>query len=153
MPKSKWYETKRSILDLGRPHPIDGKSFDETVSMLQDSVDKAKLGDKEKSSALKRLHSVDVDGEKSGNPIDFLSDLIDAEWVALWKALIERQDTTPSLSRRPPKRWSSEATRGSMCSSVGSFASTGDRSVQQKLVVTCAVSSASVINPSGSQVG
>ena len=64
----------------GRPHPIDGESFDETVSMLQDSVDKAKLGDKEKSSALKRLHSVAVDGEKSNSPIDFLSDLIDAEW-------------------------------------------------------------------------
>ena len=37
----------------GRPHPIDGKSFDETVSMLQDSVDQARLGDKEKSGALK----------------------------------------------------------------------------------------------------
>ena len=64
----------------GRPHPIDGESFDETVSMLQDSVDRAKLGDKEKSSALKRLHSVTVDGEKSDSPVDFLSDLIDSEW-------------------------------------------------------------------------
>ena len=64
----------------GRPHPIDGESFDETVSMLQNSVDRAKLGDKEKSSALKRLHSVAVDGEKSGSPVDFLSDLIDSEW-------------------------------------------------------------------------
>ena len=64
----------------GRPHPIDEKSFDETVSMLQDSVDSAKLGDKEKSGALKRLHSVAKDGEKAGNPIDFLSDLIDSEW-------------------------------------------------------------------------
>ena len=33
----------------GRPHPIDEKSFDETVSMLQNSVDAAKLGDKDKS--------------------------------------------------------------------------------------------------------
>ena len=35
----------------GRPHPIDTKSFDETVEMLQDTVDKAKIGDKEKSNA------------------------------------------------------------------------------------------------------
>lgn len=64
----------------GRPHPIDTKSFDETVSMLQHSVDRAKLGDKEKSSALKRLHKLAVDGESKGVPIDFLQDLIEHEW-------------------------------------------------------------------------
>ena len=32
--------------------------------MLQDSVDQAKLGDKEKSSALKRLHSVAKERER-----------------------------------------------------------------------------------------
>lgn len=30
----------------GRPHPIDTKSFDETVTMLQDTIDKSKMGDK-----------------------------------------------------------------------------------------------------------
>ena len=64
----------------GRPHPIDTESFDEAVSMLTDSVDKAKLGDKDKSDALRRLHSIAVDGESKGNPIDFLQDLIDSEW-------------------------------------------------------------------------
>ena len=64
----------------GRPHPIDEKSFDETVEMLQTSVDRSKLGDKDKSSALKRLHSVAVSGESAGTPIDFLSDLIEYEW-------------------------------------------------------------------------
>ena len=64
----------------GRPHPIDEKSFDETVSMLQNSVDSAKLGDKEKSAALKRLHKVAVAGESVGSPLDYLSDLIDSEW-------------------------------------------------------------------------
>ena len=64
----------------GRPHPIDTKSFDETVEMLQNSVDKSKLGDKDKSSALKRLHNMAVTGETKGSPIDFLQDLIENEW-------------------------------------------------------------------------
>ena len=64
----------------GRPHPIDTESFDETVSMLQNSVDKAKLGDKDKSTALKRLHNLAVKGETKGVPMDFLQDLIDHEW-------------------------------------------------------------------------
>ena len=64
----------------GRPHPIDTKSFDETVEMLQNSVDKSKLGDKDKSSALKRLHKMAVTGETKGSPIEFLQDLIENEW-------------------------------------------------------------------------
>lgn len=64
----------------GRPHPIDTKSFDETISMLQNSVDKAKLGDKQRSGALRRLHRVAVDGESKGAPIDFLRGLIEDEW-------------------------------------------------------------------------
>ena len=64
----------------GRPHPIDTKSFDETVEMLQNSVDKSKLGDGDKSTALKRLHNMAVTGETKGSPIEFLQDLIDHEW-------------------------------------------------------------------------
>jgi len=64
----------------GRPHPIDTKSFDETVEMLQNSVDKSKLGDKDKSSALRKLHNMAVTGETKGTPIEFLQDLIDSEW-------------------------------------------------------------------------
>ena len=64
----------------GRPHPIDVKAFDETIEMLQTSVDKAKLGDKEKSNALKRLHKLAVQGESVGTPLDYLEDFIDGEW-------------------------------------------------------------------------
>ena len=64
----------------GRPHPIDTKALDETVEMLQNSVDKSKLGDKDKSDALKRLHEISVDGETKGSPIEFLQDLIEHEW-------------------------------------------------------------------------
>lgn len=64
----------------GRPHPIDTKSMDEAVSMLNDSVSRSKLGDKDKSSALKRLHDTAVKGETKGIPLDFLKELIDHEW-------------------------------------------------------------------------
>ena len=64
----------------GRPHPIDTESFDETVSMLQDTIDKSKMGDKDKSDGLKRLHKAAVSGENKGVPLDFISDLIDNEW-------------------------------------------------------------------------
>ncbi len=48
--------------------------------MLQNSVDRSKMGDEDKSSALKRLHKMAVNGETKGSPIDFLQDLIDQEW-------------------------------------------------------------------------
>ena len=38
------------------------------------------MGDQDKSSALKRLHKMAVNGETKGSPIDFLQDLIDQEW-------------------------------------------------------------------------
>ena len=52
----------------GRPHPIDEKSFDETVEMLQNSVDRSKLGNKDKSSALKRLHKIAVKESRWNTP-------------------------------------------------------------------------------------
>lgn len=64
----------------GRPHPMDTKAMEETVSMLEDSVTKSKLGDKDKSSAIKRLHKAAVDGESKGVPLDFLGELIENEW-------------------------------------------------------------------------
>jgi len=64
----------------GRPHPIDTKSFDETVTMLQDTIDKSKMGDKDKSDGLKRLHKAAVSGETKGVPLDFINELIDNEW-------------------------------------------------------------------------
>jgi len=64
----------------GRPHPIDTKAMDETIDMLQNSVDKSKLGDKDKSRAIKRLHRACVDNEKGASPISFLEDLIEYEW-------------------------------------------------------------------------
>ena len=48
--------------------------------MLQDSIDKSKMGDKDKSDGLKRLHKAAVVGETKGVPLDFINELIDNEW-------------------------------------------------------------------------
>jgi len=64
----------------GRPHPVDTESLDETIGMLQNAVDRAKLGEKDKSNALRRLHTVAKAGENKGIPMDFLQDLIEHEW-------------------------------------------------------------------------
>ncbi|MBE1286199.1 MAG: DUF763 domain-containing protein [Alteromonadaceae bacterium] len=64
----------------GRPHPMDTKAMEETVNMLEESVAKSKLGDKDKSSAIKRLHKAAVEGETKGVPLDFLGELIENEW-------------------------------------------------------------------------
>ena len=64
----------------GRPHPVDTKAYDETIEMLQDSVEKSKLGYNDKSKAIKRLHRATKDVESRFTPISFLEDLLDIEW-------------------------------------------------------------------------
>ena len=64
----------------GVPHPVDTETYDETIEMLQDAVEKAKLGYNDKSKALKRLHNATVKNEKSISPLSFFEDLLDFEW-------------------------------------------------------------------------
>ena len=64
----------------GRPHPVDTKAYDETIKMLQDSVEKSKLGYNDKSKAIKRLHRATKDVESRFTPVSFLEDLLDIEW-------------------------------------------------------------------------
>ena len=64
----------------GRPHPVDKESYDETIEILGDAVEKSKLGYNDKSKALKRLHKATVKNENSFSPISFLDDFMDYEW-------------------------------------------------------------------------
>ena len=64
----------------GRPHPVDKESYDETIEILGDAVEKSKLGYNDKSKALKRLHKATVKNENSFSPIAFLDDFMDYEW-------------------------------------------------------------------------
>ena len=63
----------------GRPYPIDEQALTRLLGCFR-TVDRSKLGDKDKFSALKRLHKVAVKGESVSNPMDFLGDLIEGEW-------------------------------------------------------------------------
>ena len=64
----------------GRPHPVDTESYDKTIEILKDSVEKSKLGYSDKSKALKRLHKATMKTETHLSPFSFLEDLIDMEW-------------------------------------------------------------------------
>ena len=64
----------------GVPHPVDTKTYDKTIDMLQDSVEKSKLGYNDKSKALRRLHRATVKNEKGYTPTAFLEDILDLEW-------------------------------------------------------------------------
>ena len=64
----------------GRPHPVDTESYDKTIEMLQDSVERSKLGYNDKSKALRRLHTATKEVESRYTPVAFLKDILDIEW-------------------------------------------------------------------------
>jgi hypothetical protein len=41
----------------GHPYPVDRKVYDQTIEVLKGAIDKAKLGDREKMDAIRRLRS------------------------------------------------------------------------------------------------
>jgi len=43
----------------GTPHPVDRKTYDTSINVLTDAVRKARIGDNEKTDALKRLATFD----------------------------------------------------------------------------------------------
>ena len=47
---------------------------------ISQSERESKMGDKDKSDSLKRLHKAAVSGESKGVPLDFINELIDNEW-------------------------------------------------------------------------
>jgi hypothetical protein len=64
----------------GHPFPVPTKVYNETISTLQTAVHKAKLGNTEKSEAIKKLHTIAAKAEK-----DFLAE------QANFNALIEKE--------------------------------------------------------------
>lgn len=74
----------------GHPFPVPTKVYDETISTLQYAVEKAKLGNSEKSEAIKKLHEIAARAEKDfiPNPIAIGSnfdELIQMEKDESWK--------------------------------------------------------------------
>jgi hypothetical protein len=52
----------------GHPFPVPLTVYDETIRVLQDSIEKSKLGYNDKSQCIKRLHKTAVEIEKNSNP-------------------------------------------------------------------------------------
>ena len=63
----------------GHPFPVPLKVYDETISTLRNSIDKAKLGQSDKNEAIKKLSSLAQSLEKTFEPNPFLEDLIKKE--------------------------------------------------------------------------
>ena len=56
----------------GHPFPVPLKIYDESIRVLRDSIEKSKLGYKEKSDCIKRLHQTAFQIEKNCEPeVDF----------------------------------------------------------------------------------
>lgn len=63
----------------GHPFPVPLKVYDESISVLKNAVEKAKIGLTEKQQALKSLSSIAVRLEDGFHPRDFLDDVIRRE--------------------------------------------------------------------------
>ena len=56
----------------GHPFPVPTRIYDESIAILGDAIEKAKLGYNEKSDCLKRLHVTALQIEKNCSPeVDF----------------------------------------------------------------------------------
>jgi len=69
----------------GHPFPVPEKVYDETIAVLERSLEKAKLGNADKTEALKRLHLASKDIEKDFIPNNRFDDLITEERNNSWK--------------------------------------------------------------------
>lgn len=69
----------------GHPFPVPTKVYDETISVLQNAVYKAKLGNNEKNEAIKRLTNIAQAAEKDFVPNANFDKVIEQERADSWK--------------------------------------------------------------------
>lgn len=69
----------------GHPFPVPIKVYDETISILQQAVHKAKIGNSDKADAIKKLHAMAVKAEKDFIPNSNFDALIEKEREDSWK--------------------------------------------------------------------
>jgi uncharacterized protein len=69
----------------GHPFPVPTKVYDETISVINHSIEKAKLGDQDKKDALKRLNVIAQTIEKDFTPNTNFEKLIEKERQDSWK--------------------------------------------------------------------
>jgi hypothetical protein len=69
----------------GRPFPVPTKVYDETIQTLKNSVEKAKIGDSEKQTAIKKLTELAQKSEENFTPNDNFEALLKKENDDAWK--------------------------------------------------------------------
>lgn len=69
----------------GHPFPVPIKTYDETLGVLHTAIYKAKLGNTEKSEAIKRLHKIAENVEKNFIPNADFDKVIEQERNNSWK--------------------------------------------------------------------
>ncbi|MEM9887799.1 MAG: DUF763 domain-containing protein [Bacteroidota bacterium] len=63
----------------GRPFPVPTKVYDETITTLKESVEKAKIGDQDKLKAIKKLTQLAQTAESGFTPNDQFNKLLEKE--------------------------------------------------------------------------
>jgi len=69
----------------GHPFPVPINVYDETISVLQKAVEKAKIGNNDKQQAIKSLHQIAKNAEKDFLPNMNFDNLIEKERAESWK--------------------------------------------------------------------
>lgn len=63
----------------GHPFPVPTRVYDETIEIFDKAIHQSKLGDKDKSEALRNLSKISIDMEKSYTPNNYFDDLVQHE--------------------------------------------------------------------------
>jgi len=69
----------------GHPFPVPTKVYDETIAVLQNAVEKAKLGNTDKNAAIKKLHKIAANSEENFIPNNNFDELIKKERNESWR--------------------------------------------------------------------
>jgi hypothetical protein len=69
----------------GHPFPVPTKVYDETISVLEEAVERAKLGINDKNTAIKKLHEIASRAEENFIPNNHFDALIEKERNESWK--------------------------------------------------------------------
>ena len=84
----------------GHPFPVPTKVYDETIHVLQNAVEKAKIGTTDKAQAIKKLHEISARVEKDFIPNNNFDALIEKERNESWKY----SGKTVFGDAKPPKK-------------------------------------------------
>jgi hypothetical protein len=69
----------------GHPFPVPTKVYDETIAVLRNAVEKAKLGNTDKTAAIKKLHEIAARAEENFIPNNNFNALVEKERNDSWK--------------------------------------------------------------------